>query len=389
MSTGERRRVAMVISDVRQYRVTFLELLRQLLDDENVALDLIYSVPSGVEGGRGDFVDLPWATRIAQRHIKLAGFEVTWQSALGMTRDADLVIVQQAMRRLLNYLLLARQSLWRGPPVAFWGHGRNFQATSSAQSVSESLKRRLSRRAHWFFTYNDLTAEVLGEMGYPEERVSVIVNSIDTRSAALARDRVTDAQREMLRDELGLKGDHVGIFVGSMYQEKRLPFLVEAASEVRQRVPDFELICVGSGVDRHVIEQASSENDWIHYVGAQVGDDLAQHFALAKVFLLPGLVGLGVLDSFVFEVPLVTTSEALHSPEISYLEDGVNGLMVAGDGSGGTFSDAVASVLTDDELRARLIDGCRRSAKQYSVEAMAERFADGVLKALDAPRIRS
>lgn len=388
MSMRERRRVAMVISDVRQYRVAFLELLRGLLDENDVALDLIYSVPSGVEGGRGDFVDLPWATRIPQRHIGIGGFEVTWQSALGTTRDADLVIVQQAMRRLLNYLLLARQSLRRGPPVAFWGHGRNFQATSSAQSVSESLKRRLSRRAHWFFAYNEVTAEVLGEMGYPEERVTVIVNSIDTRSAALARDRVTDAQRETLRDKLGLKGDHVGIFVGSMYHEKRLPFLVEAASEIRQRVPDFELICVGSGVDRHLIEKASSENEWIHYAGTQVGDDLAQHFALAKVSLIPGLVGLGVLDSFVFEVPLVTTSDALHSPEISYLEDGVNGLMVGGDGSGGRFADAVASVLTDDELRERLIDGCRRSAKEYSVETMAELFAEGVLKALDAPRIQ-
>ena len=42
--------------------------------------------------------------------------------------------------------------------------------------------------------------------------------------------------------------------------------------------------------------------------------------------LLPGAVGLGVLDSFAFDVPLVTVDLPYHGPEIDYVRDGENGV---------------------------------------------------------------
>jgi glycosyltransferase involved in cell wall biosynthesis len=377
--------VAVIDHDLRRFRVSFYELFRERLDERGVRLALIYSTPLGKEGGRGDHVDLPWAHRVEQRHLRLGRYEVTWQPVQGLVKDVDLVIVQQAMRRLQNYILMAREMM-HGPPVALWGHGRNFQATSRLQNLTEAGKRFISRRAHWFFAYNDLSAEILGQIGYPADRLTVVGNSIDTRALAAARDRVTADDRVALREELGIVGERVGIFVGSMYEEKRLPFLVEAAVAIRELVPGFELICVGSGDQSDIIEGAARSHEWIHYVGPRFGDELARYFSLARVFLLPGLVGLAVLDSFVVGVPLVTTTEALHSPEISYLENGVNGLMVEGDGSGGSYVDAVVRVLTDDALHNRLVNGCLASAEHYSIEAMSERYADGVVEALAAGR---
>lgn len=368
---------------LRQYRHTFLELLRAQLDDAGVELELVHGTPKGVHGSRGDTTSLPWARHVVQKDLHLGRYELTWHPCLDITRGADLVIVEQASRLLLNYALLAGQARG-GPLIAFWGHGRNFQATTLMQRSSEIVKKVISRQGHWFFAYNDLSADVLTELDYPPERVTVVGNSIDVRALADARDRVGEDDRRQIRRELGIQGQHVAIYCGAMYPEKRLPFLITAAEEIRERVPDFELVCVGAGVDSHVIEAAAATHEWIHYVGPQFGDDLARHFSLAKVHLLPGLVGLAVLDSFVLEVPLVTTADALHSPEIAYLHDGVNGAMVPGDGSEGTYADAVAKVLLDDRWHDRLVQGCRQSAQEHSAEAMADRFAAGVIAALRA-----
>lgn len=378
-----RRRVVMIQSTMRDYRASFFEALRRRLASADVQLDLVYSTPTGRAVDSGETIHLPWAHHVDERRIGLGSFEVTWQSCRDVVRGADLVVVEQATRRLLNYPLLARQA-WGGPPVAFWGHGRNFQAASALHRGAEWVKRFATRRSNWFFAYNDLSAEILGASGYPDDRITVVGNSIDTKSLAAARDSITADDTRMLRDRLGVAGRNVAIYCGSMYREKRIPLLIEAAHEVKTRLPDFELICVGSGTERSIVEEAASAHDWIHYVGPQLGVAKARYYALARVTMLPGLVGLAILDSFVFGVPMVTAEDALHSPEIGYLENGRNGIMVGGEWSETRYADAVVALLTEDDLREKLIGGCRESIRWHSSEAMAERFAEGIVRALSA-----
>ena len=105
--------------------------------------------------------------------------------------------------------------------------------------------------------------------------------------------------------------------------------------------------------------------------------------------LLPGVVGLSVLDAFAMEVPLVTIELSGHGPEIDYLRDGENGLKLpAGTGPQG-YAEAVAALLSDGARYERLKEGCRSAAQVYTLEAMVGRFADGVLEALrSSPRTR-
>jgi glycosyltransferase involved in cell wall biosynthesis len=103
---------------------------------------------------------------------------------------------------------------------------------------------------------------------------------------------------------------------------------------------------------------------------------------LAKLTLMPGLVGLGVLDSFALRVPLVTTDVPYHSPEIEYLKDGVNGLIMPDRCDPSEYAAAVVGTLRDAKLRERLRRGCKESSALYTIEAMADNFADGVCRAL-------
>ena len=124
---GRRPRVAIVYKSLPHYRRRFFELLREDLEARGVELSLIYGQPGDADAAKADCVDLPWATRITNRIWRFGKREVYWQPCLGLTRDADLVIVEQANKLLINYALQGLRQLGLRQ-VAFWGHGRDFQA---------------------------------------------------------------------------------------------------------------------------------------------------------------------------------------------------------------------------------------------------------------------
>jgi glycosyltransferase involved in cell wall biosynthesis len=164
--------------------------------------------------------------------------------------------------------------------------------------------------------------------------------------------------------------------------EKRVDFMLAAALEIRKSIPDFQFLVIGGGVDAELVRQAARQHPWIHALGPKFGLEKTKLASLAKVFIMPGLVGLGVLDSFVYGTPLVTTDYPLHSPEIEYLEDDVNGVIVKETNSTEAYAKAVVRVLSDSKYCDTLKAGAARALQTYTIDAMAERFAKGVLLAL-------
>lgn len=375
-----RHRVAVVYKSLPQYRRRFFELLRERLAREGVEFVLIYGQPALADSTKKDTVDLPWARRVRNRPIRFAGRELIWQPVIGELRSVDLVIVEQASKLLVNYLLQARYWLG-GPKFAFWGHGKNFQG-QTASRTGEAIKRFLSRHVHWWFAYNETSAAVVREIGVPDDRITRVQNAIDTRELVRIKESVTPEQLAALRQLLDLVGRNVCIYAGGIYEEKRLPFMIDACKRVRAIVPDFEMIFVGAGVQADIVRDAAAANPWIKYVGPKFDADKVPYFMLSKLFLIPGLVGLAILDSFALEVPVVTTNIEYHSPEIEYLKDGENGIVIDDPDDVAGYAARVASLLGDQMTLGRLRSGCRVAREKHTVEDMVERFAVGVMHAL-------
>ena len=125
-------------------------------------------------------------------------------------------------------------------------------------------------------------------------------------------------------------------------------------------------------------------HSWIKYIGPKFDQEKVPYFMLSKLFLMPGVVGLAVLDAFALAVPLVTTAVPGHGPEIGYLDDGTNGVVVQQAQSPVAYAEMVTDLLRDEERRQLLVAGCRAAADIYTVENMVERFAIGVSQALAA-----
>lgn len=373
--------VSFVTLILSHYRIPFHTRVREILAENGIDYRLIYSDPLGAAATKGDTVDLPWAVKVPVRRFRVPGGEVYWQSAAAPSRDAELTILSQENKLLFNYWALLRQA-FTGAHVAFFGHGKNFQSRNP-NGWKEKVKALIAVQVHWWFAYTPSVKKIVEGFGFPAERITINYNTIDVGSLSADLDSVTAEEIAAEKQRLGLQSDNIAIYVGGMYHEKRLPFLIEAAERIRERVPDFQLLLVGSGFHAEIAAIAAQKCDFIHYLGPRFGRDKAVALKLAKAFVMPGLVGLAVMDSFAAGCPLVTTAFGFHSPEIEYLEDGVNGIVVKDADNVAAYADAVAELMLDDALQRRMAEGAMRAVSRYSIENMAQNFCHGVMAALN------
>ena len=361
------------------YRERFFDRLKQHLENHGVQLNLVHGQFNAEEGKKGDSTRLPWAVEIRNRYFNVLGRELVWQPAWPHTKDADLLIVEQANRLLFNYPMLLRRGFDKSL-LAFWGHGQDFQATER-DGLLAHLKAFYSRHVDWWFAYTELSKSLVLQTGMPSERISVVNNAADTDVLNDAISNCTAAELQHARDQVGIDTQMVVVYCGGLYALKRVDFMLETAHLVHARLPEFRFLVIGSGPEAEKVEAKAKIWPWLKYVGPRFGAERVPLMKLAKLQFMPGAVGLGIVDSFALQVPLVTTDIPQHGPEISYLENGLNGVMTENDPK--VYADMVRRLLLDEERMEQLRSGCRESASRYTVEKMVDNFADGILKCLE------
>ncbi|MBO9542809.1 glycosyltransferase family 4 protein [bacterium] len=364
---------------MKQYRVPFFEALARVLAEHNIELTVAFGEPTIEEATKGDSATLSHQISRPVKNYWLFNGKLLIQNVCQEIIRSDVVIVEHANKHLVNYPLLlgARLGL---KSLAFWGHGYNRQARKSG--FEEWLKHQTLNMVGWWFAYTQGTADYLKRNGFPSDRITVVQNSVDTSSFEAEVSAISEENRSALRLRLGiLPGDLVGLFCGSLYGDKKLHFLVDAARLLREQIPNFHLIIVGDGPERDNLRHYVGSDEWIHIVGSQFGFEKAVYFGVSDVVLNPGLVGLAILDAFVAALPVFTTDIPVHSPEIEYLLPGVNGDVTPF--SLQEYVDAVVRYLHDPALRARLKEGAKASAARLTLDVMVANFKHGILAFLD------
>lgn len=370
-------RVTFLLQEVPHYRIEFFNRLHTRLHQAGIEMRVLYGCDCKRTAGHGGSIQTSWAEVVPTWAGRVAGVDLVWQSCGNKLAGSDLIVVEQSNRLLINYWLQLRR-YWSDVRVAFWGHGRNIQSQNS-DGLRERWKRWWLRRIDWWFAYTELTRDYLLRQGIDAERLTVVNNSVDERqllSGLERHQRLSTTQRQ-----LGCADSaKVALYCGQLHQHKRLGFLLRAAMRVRELVPEFELLIVGDGPGRGLVEAQARKHHWIHYAGSVLGAERAKYWHSARVAMMPGLVGLVIVDSFITACPLVTTEQIVHSPEIAYLHSGGNGLMTSNDLE--SYAQAVATLLQDDRWLEQLRRGCRQSAQHYSLDNMVEHFASGVEQCL-------
>lgn len=373
------KQVLIVQRRMTHYRIPLFNLLREELRRRGISLRVAAGEGHVSESSRGDAGTLEWAESLPTRYF--LGGRICWQPFGKAMSGCDLAVVALENKLVWNLFPQFFPVVGR---LALWGHGANLQGDS--RSWRERFKRFLARKADWWFGYTGMSTPLIAESGFPETRITTLNNSVDMSALAADAAAVSDDERSRLRARLKLGDGPVAIYVGSLYREKCVAFMLEAAARVHALQPGFRLLVVGAGPDEALVRDFAARNDWVCYAGPQRGREKALYLSLADVYFNPGAIGLGILDAFVFGLPVLTTQCGLHGPEIAYLRPGENG--VATPFAMDDFVGEVQRLLADPLRFSALGEGSRKSASNYSVEAMAMNFADGIEACLNAPVVR-
>jgi len=371
-------RVAIIHPWFPQYRREFFDQLRDRCSQSGLTLDVFVGEVPPEWKERGDEVDAHDVQRLPTRFIRVGGRSLAVKSLKRVEKaDYDLIIVEHAIRNLETYRLLLDPRTRR--KVAWWGHGQTYTAEKPAHE--ERLKARLVKRGAWYFAYTGGGAKAVRQAGFPADRITVVNNSTDSRALADAVSRIDSSHLKKFKHDHDLGNDNI-LFIGGLDESKRIPFLLDATKRAWERNNKIRLLVVGDGPAREQVSRFADHHEWCIPLGRLFGADRATVFRAAQIMAIPGRVGLAAVDSFASGTPIVTTKSTLHAPEFEYLSDGENA--VVSDDTVDDYAVALGELLGDRQLLARLTAGCADAAPNYTVEAMVERFHDGVLEALEA-----
>ncbi len=369
-------RVVIVQRRMTHYRIPLFEQLRKDLAAADVQLIVIKGDSTATEKLRNDDGYLSWGIYVPCKYFFKA--RICWQDIRAHSLGADLIVVAQENKLIANLLLLMERPRLK---VAYWGHGRNFQA-GQGDYLFERVKRWLLHRVDWWFAYTPATLKYLCEQKFDKNKITLLNNTIDTGEFRKNLNNVNAAAIENFFKRHDIPAGNVCAYCGGLYKDKNIEFLLESALLIRETIKDFVLVIAGDGPDATIVDQYTKKYPWIRFVGAVYGEEKAIVFRAATLILIPNALGLVVIDAIIAKTPIVTREVSGHGPELNYLVDYCVGEMTKPDKD--SYVAAVCSLLLDNARHNALINNCEKVGTTFSIENMAANFAVGICSAIVA-----
>jgi len=371
------KKVVVIYRFLPHYRKTFYERLRTLLKKNDIDLDLFYGDGDGIERKKQDKVEIEWAIKKPNYIIPLPKKYLIYQPFLLRALKYDLIVVEQANKLLLNYFLLVLKFFLPNLKLAYWGHGIDFQA-KKRNSLNNILKKLFINMPDHWFAYNLKTVKILKEKEYPTNRITNVENTID--SEELISDLKDIKQREIneFNNKHGIGAGFKLLFIGGMYKNKRLDYIVNVSAILNEMGLKFTTIFAGSGPDQEFVINETNKYEYLNYIGPVYDKEKAILLKQTDCILMPGLVGLVVIDSFVSLSPIITTDFPHHSPEVDYINNNMNGFILDRNTTEKEYANFVFEYLNDDELIKKIKSNCYESGEYYTMQRMVNNFSNGI-----------
>ena len=147
--------------------------------------------------------------------------------------------------------------------------------------------------------------------GLPEERISVVTQSIDVAHYGRGRDMAA-AERQRRRETLGLSGC-VFVYVGRIWAGKGLDELFAAYRQIRAVRDDISLLIIGDGVDGERYAGRESSTAGVTFAGFIQPAELPEWYALCDVLVFPthgDPNGLVVEEALAAGLPVIVSDAA-------------------------------------------------------------------------------
>ncbi|WP_432348768.1 glycosyltransferase family 4 protein (plasmid) [Shinella yambaruensis] len=320
--------------------------------------------------------------------LRLKKALLIWQAAVSryVKGRFDGVVIGHEFKFLSSFAILALAKL-RRRPVFWWGFGYrkaygSWEEGGARPPLKDRIARwaadRLARLGDGYLAYTEKGREHLLSIGVPADRIQVVRNTIDVEEQIVLADRAAAFDDAGIRAEFGLRpGSDVLLYVGRLVPRKEVDSLVRfavASPEVDGRPVD--VLVIGDGEERARLEALAGGARNIRFAGAIDPSDLriAKAMKLCRAVVIPGYLGLAINHAFAHGRPIITRKHDFHSPEIEYLTEGEDSLLIAGDEA--DFHKGLAAFLAAPEEQQRLAANAAARRETLRMDYMVKAYDD-------------
>jgi glycosyltransferase involved in cell wall biosynthesis len=277
---------------------------------------------------------------------------------LMMRADATIAMFDLGWPSYVIPALLPRA--WRGSGrFILWGH------RYGSRPFANRLREVFMKRADALLMYGDEHHERMFAAGIDPAKVFVAPNTMDVPN----------------HQDFSAQPKSTILYVGRLQDRKRLELAISQFARLMPLIPPhimFEIIGDGPPETQYKAQVAAlGIQGRVRFLG-RIDDNavLAQHFSKAIAYISPGPVGLAVLHSFAFGVPVLTLRNGYHGPEFHNLN--ADNSIVAD--TEVEFGDALNRLIVDPGLASRL---GKNAYQRYANERTIDNMVCGFRRAID------
>jgi len=216
-------------------------------------------------------------------------------------KDFDIIIIDPNIR-IINYIKILISTSFRHNLIA-WGH---MEGRSANNKLAQKARVYFLTRLRALIFYDKVTLNKFKKNGFDKRSLFLANNTqyVDNKDVNMAQDK------------------KYFIFVGRLQERKRIDLLIKAYRIFKDKTKtNIKLKIVGEG-DQLIYLKNLARNekviDSIDFTGKIINErKLKILFEGAVAYVSPGSVGLGVLHSFAFGIPVITCKTNIHGPEVN------------------------------------------------------------------------
>lgn len=306
---------------IPRYRVRLFDLIHSELKEHNFDFRVFWGSGRAQRiaiKDRNDAADGPWAQEVRTIEVPARPGNPFILRRIPTAWSESLLVTEMQVSNLNAWSRLATRR-----PFVTVGHGRSY--LGNEPEIAILLETVLNRRASHVCTYTQGgRKEVLKRTRLPPSHVTSFNNA--TGSATPEKYRtITDAETSAFKAKHGIPTrSKIAFYIGALAPYKRIDLLSAAFQEVCRKDENWWLIVAGDGPDRKTVERLQLKTGRVTILGNTPSEEAAIPAKAAQIIVNPGRVGLVAVDALAWNLPLLTTSGALHAPEFDYLTEGEN-----------------------------------------------------------------
>lgn len=333
-----------------------------------------YTFVSDVKGRRG--IE-PLSPAVVSHHVLAPRIEIGpfyWQKGLIpliASGEYDAVVFFAEIPALTTWLgsLLARL---RRKPVFFWTTGWH----RPEQGLKRIFRNAFYSLSDQLLLYGELGRTIGEQMKYPPEKMSVIGNSVETKSSTLDKSETWEYEKS--------PGSIVVGAVIRLIPVKQLDLILKAVSQLAESDPSLKIsvLIVGEGPERDRLEKlAEALHVELALPGAFYSSKvLGQVYDALDITVVPAAVGLTAIQSMSHGVPVISNDSAYtQMPEWESIKQGQTGELFE-EGNVDGLADAIRKIAKlHPDARLQLSQNCKNEvSRNWTSKAHASRISHAI-----------